>query len=99
MKAARFVLREMKRAADSAGATLIVVYIPWYFDPQVPDTPAALVAICSELGIHLIGMTDVFRSLKERNRPIRIEGDGHPNAETNAAMAEVIISYVRRIGI
>jgi hypothetical protein len=90
LRAAKFVLSEMKKAAEGSNAQLVVVYIPIYFDSVVKDAPAELASSARELGITWISMTERFNEFKRDGRQFTIPNDGHLNELGHSAVADEI---------
>ena len=89
-RVALYVMREMKKLAEAAGAKLVVVYIPLYFSDYVEPMPEDLAASTEEAGIIMGDMAGRFNEFKRQGIGIPIPGDGHLNAGAHAAIGEEV---------
>ena len=97
LRAATYVLSEMKATADSIGARMIVVYMPVYFNEQIEPAPRELVTFSREHDITFMSMTPKFRQMKEAGIPIAIPGNGHMTEFAHRAVADEIIAAIDQI--
>lgn len=95
LEAMTFVLHEMARTAGSAGARLIVVYLPFYFTDRIDEPPAALIEFARRDGIELISMASHFAAMKRAGIDVAIPGDGHMTEAAHRAVADEIAARVQ----
>ncbi len=91
LDAMRYVLSEMKRAADSVGAKLAVVWTPLYFSDTITQPPDELVAHAERERILWVNMAGPFETMKRNGIPIAIAGDGHMTEAAHKAVASEIL--------
>lgn len=91
IKATHYVLKEMKVAADSIGAKLIVVYIPLYFT-DITDVDSDIASFALANGIELVDLAPHLRDMKRRGEIISIPDNGHISKAVHRAIAEQIKS-------
>lgn len=91
--AVKYILKEMKSAANAAGAELIVIFMPYYFD-TVSSVPHELEAFIEKEKIHLISLSGDFQALLNNGNTIAIPGDGHINKETHHLIAKRIVEKI-----
>ena len=96
--ALRFLLSRMAAAAHTAGASLLVLHLPWFGDE--PDPPPEALLTTLPVGIHFLDLFPaVVRTQRESPDSLVIEGDGHPNALANDLVAAEVAAFLRRQGI
>jgi hypothetical protein len=98
-RAAEFVLTEMKRATQEAGAILVVVYLPFYYSSRVEDAPTEMVSVAQKLNIPFISLTNRFNELQQGGTRLSFPNDGHLNEIGNAAIADEIFRFLERSNI
>jgi hypothetical protein len=98
----RFLLHEMKEAADEINARLIVAYLPLFGKERVNPPPQELIDCLSGTGILFV---DVSRSVAEHYRreaapPLTIPGDySHPGVLGHAVIADELERMIRGMGL
>jgi hypothetical protein len=85
-----FELHDMQHSVADMGAELIVVYIPWRYEPAPPELIRAIGKT------RLLDLTSAFERHRAAGEELYVVDDGHPNAAAHAIIAEEIERYIRR---
>jgi hypothetical protein len=89
-----FLMREMERTVAEVGAELLVVYIPFNFQPPADAVRRAVGKT------RFLDVTDALRRHRDAGGPpLYIPDDNHPNALANGIIADEIARYIRREGL
>ena len=99
LRAAEFVLQQMKAIADGVDARLVVIYIPNYLGKGVTPMPPALAELFETLGIIVVNMEERFVRMKAEGEVLGIPGDGHFTRRAHAAVAEEVRAAIERENI
>lgn len=99
-KSMRYLISQMKQAAQRIGATLIVVHIP-YLDRGNTNVPPSELTDALNPDIMFIDMAPVVTQYYEipANPLLRFERDGHPNALAHELIADLIHKAIKERGI
>ena len=93
--AAKFVLDQMQQASETAGARLVVVYIPIYFGPTIEEAPRELIEFAGQRGIMFVSMARRFRDMQSSGAAIGIPGDNHLSALAHQVVAEEVANRLK----
>jgi hypothetical protein len=86
--------------AKDLGAVPLLVFIPYYFDDVVHDTPAYVIEAAEAGGVHFVTLTDRFRGEAAANPGhLAIPGDGHLSAAGHRIVAEMVVDHVVKHGL
>ena len=96
MGATNFVISEMKQLADSVKATLVIVYLPFYFSDTISPAPRELVAHCANIGATFVSMDALWSQCKAQGTEFVIPAEGHLNARGHRDIAEALGKAIGR---
>ncbi len=88
-----FELHDMQRTVADMGAELLVVYIPWRYEPAPPELMRAIGKT------RLLDLTSAFERHRAAGEQLYVVDDGHPNAAAHAIIADEVERYIRREGL
>jgi hypothetical protein len=88
-----FQLHDMQRTVADMGAQLLVVYIPWRYEPAPPELARAIGKT------RLLDLTLAFERHRDAGEQLYVVDDGHPNEAAHAIIADEIERYTRREGL
>lgn len=96
-RAFQFFLPHLKQEVDTHRATLIIVYIPNYFQDPIPRAPRYVVEICQRENIKLIDMSDAFNkyAMSHNRELLFIPEDGHLSVAAHQLIAYQISNYIK----
>jgi hypothetical protein len=90
-EALAFLLRDMERTVTDMGSELLVVYIPFNFEPAPPE----LARVIGKT--RLLDLAPSFeRHRKAGGAPLYVVDDFHPNPAAHALIGDEIARYIRR---
>lgn len=89
--AMNYLLGEMKATADTMGAKLLVVYLPFYPNKEaIENPPQGLVSFLRTNGIAYISMADAFRDMLDKGVSIEQANDMHMSEAAHERIAREI---------
>ena len=94
----KYLLRELAVEVRKLGATLIVVYIPNYFDPkEIQPVPRYIRAELSALGVTLIDMEPDFTNAKNTfgDEYLKVPNDGHLSIAGHDLIAQAVSNAIK----
>ncbi len=96
--AAEYVIREMQNTALKIGAHLLVVWIPSYFDRDIPPVPSWLPEFSRAAGVTLIDGAPALRRLRAGGQALAIADGpfaGHLTVAAHREIGSEIASAIR----
>jgi hypothetical protein len=88
------------KETNDLGVKPIVVFIPYYFDDVIHDTPDYVLEGARKSGVHLVPLTNRFRAEVAVNpRSLAIPGDGHLTPRAHRIIAEEVVNHVVTQGV
>jgi hypothetical protein len=88
------------KEAKNLGATPILVFIPYYFDDMIHETPDYVIEAARKSGVHLVTLTTRFRGeVAVHPGSLAIPGDGHLSARAHGIIAEAVVDHVVTNGL